>query len=180
MHAFCLELEKLLNNPRFKDAKVYHYCSNDFIKKVNAAFLMGAYEITYLSRSAEDAWKPFSREKFSYYRDAARGPCTYKCTLLHCLQALEWAQKLSWYNRLTFNLEEYQRYESIDNGDLNWIIPGKIMAFSTPTDSADCDGKYTPEYYIPIFKELNISAVFRLNAKEYDRQVIIKYKARNL
>ena len=137
---------------------------------------MGAYEITYLSRSAEEAWKHFEGEKFKPYRDAARGPCTYKCTLLHCFQAIEWAQKLGWYNRLTFNLAEYQEYETVEGGDLNWIIPGKIMAFSTPVDSTNEDEKssFGPEFYIPIFKKIEIGAVLRLGAKEYDRQVIIQ------
>lgn len=183
LHAFCIELEKLLNHPDYKDAQIYHYCSDNFEKKANAAFLMGAYMITYLSRTAKETWKIFEKEKFVHYRDATRGPCNYKCTLLHCFQGLEWAQKLGWYNRLTFDLEEYQEYETIENGDLNWIIPGKIMAFSTPVDSTKDNEKssFGPEFYIPIFKKLEISAVFRLGAKEYDREVKVKYKMnRNL
>lgn len=172
MHAFCLELDKLLNDPKYKSAKIYHYCNDDIAKKANAAFLMGAYQITYLSRTAKEAWLPFEKVKFVPYRDAARGPCNYQCTLLHCLEGVEWAEKLGWYNRLTFDLTEYRKYEKIENGDLNWIIPGKIMAFSTPVDSIDPNDKtLTPEFYIPIFKELEIEAVIRLGAKEYDREV---------
>eukprot|EP00826_Nyctotherus_ovalis_P037010 TRINITY_DN3347_c0_g1_i1.p1 TRINITY_DN3347_c0_g1~~TRINITY_DN3347_c0_g1_i1.p1 ORF type:complete len:178 (+),score=53.16 TRINITY_DN3347_c0_g1_i1:349-882(+) len=172
MHSFCLELDKLLTDPRYKSARIYHYCGNDIAKKANAAFLMGAYEVTYLSRSAKEAWKVFEKEKFVPYRDAARGPCNYQCTLLDCLEGIEWAQKLGWYNRLTFDLSEYKKYERLENGDLSWVIPGKIMAFSTPVDS-DQPNKtsFPPEFYIPIFKELEIEAVFRVGAKEYDREV---------
>lgn len=182
MHSFCIELDKLLNHPDFKEAKVYHYCSNDPAKKANAAFLMGAFEVTYLSRTAEEAWKAFEGEKFTPYRDATNGPCTYKCSLLHCLQALEWAQKLGWYDRTKFNLAEYQEYASIENGDLNWIIPGKIMAFSTPMDAEEeaKDAKFTPEFYIPRLKRLGIGAVFRVGAKEYDKEVRNHISNRNL
>jgi cell division cycle 14 len=29
-------------------------------------------------------------------------------------------------------VEEYEHYERVENGDMNWIIPGKILAFSGP------------------------------------------------
>eukprot|EP00826_Nyctotherus_ovalis_P012785 TRINITY_DN13405_c0_g1_i5.p1 TRINITY_DN13405_c0_g1~~TRINITY_DN13405_c0_g1_i5.p1 ORF type:complete len:141 (-),score=17.94 TRINITY_DN13405_c0_g1_i5:598-1020(-) len=134
---------------------------------------MGAYQVLCLSRSASEAWKPFEEEDFIDYRDAMKGPCTYKCSIYHCLEALEWAQKLGWYNRLTFNLAEYQYYSSIENGDMNWIIPGKLLAFSSPTDAEKgAEGfSFSPEFYVPIFKKLGVVAVIRLTKKDYDREV---------
>ena len=54
--------------------------------------------------------------------------------LLDCLGGLEYAIKLGWFNYKTFNLAEYEHYERIENGDLNWIIPQKFIAFSSPSD----------------------------------------------
>jgi cell division cycle 14 len=69
-------------------------------------------------------------------------------------------------------LTEYQYYEKVENGDLNWIIPGKFIAFSTPVDNAPSqDFTFSPDYYVPIFKKLGISMVVRLNTKEYDAEV---------
>lgn len=49
--------------------------------------------------------------------------------------------KLGWYNPQTFKVKEYEEYERVDNGDLNWIIPGKFLAFSSPSSSPyDADG----------------------------------------
>ena len=81
--------------------------------------------------------------------------------------------KLGWYNPTDFNLAEYQHYERVENGDLNWIIPGKFAAFSTPVENVNPtqDYSFTPEYYVPIFKKLGITTVIRLNNKEYDREV---------
>ena len=42
---------------------------------------MGAYQIIFQKRTPEEAWKPFEQEKFTDFRDAMRGPCTYKCTV---------------------------------------------------------------------------------------------------
>ena len=42
--------------------------------------------------------------------------------------------RLNWYNFKTFNVKEYEYYERVDNGDLNWIIPDKFVAFMGPLD----------------------------------------------
>ncbi len=76
-----MELEKLLSHPDYKKAKIYHYCSENFKKKANAAFLMGAFQVIVLKKVAKDAWKPFAGEKFVSFRDAMRGVCTYECTV---------------------------------------------------------------------------------------------------
>lgn len=76
-----MELYKQLNDTRYTKAKLYHYCSESFKKKANAAYLMGAFQVICLKRTAEEAWKPFEGEKFVDYRDALKGVCTYKCTV---------------------------------------------------------------------------------------------------
>ena len=32
-----------------------------------------------------------------------------------------------------FDLEAYQHYEQVQHGDLNWVLPGKLLAFAGPT-----------------------------------------------
>ena len=76
-----MELSKLYYDPSYKKAKIYHYSSENFKKKANAAYLMGAFQVICLKRTAIEAWKPFEGEKFVDYRDALRGVCTYKCTV---------------------------------------------------------------------------------------------------
>ena len=60
---------------------------------VNGAFLMGCFMVIILKCSAEKAYKMFKpyHAFFKAYRDASRGNCLYNCTLLHCLQGLEYA-----------------------------------------------------------------------------------------
>ena len=92
------------------------------------------------------------------------------------MEGLEYAIHLGWYNNSTFNVADYQYYERVENGDLNWIIPGKFIAFSTPVDSTHGaqDFSFSPDYYVPIFKKMSVTMVVRLNTKEYDREVIIQ------
>lgn len=89
------------------------------------------------------------------------------------MEALEWAIHLNWYNPTTFNVADYQYYEKVENGDMNWIIPNKFLAFSTPVDSVHGiqELSFSPDYYVPTFKKLGVGLVIRLNNKEYDREV---------
>ena len=69
----------------------------------------------------------------------------------------------------------YEHYERVENGDWNWIIPDKFMAFSSPHDPPlmDDDGRtfisLTPGQYVPIFRSLP-SLVPRLDALGAGRQ----------
>lgn len=88
---------------------------------------------------------------------------------------MEWAIKLGWYAADKFSLSLYQHYEQVENGDLNWIIPGKFVAFSTPVDNGKSqDFAFSPEFYCGIFKKLGVNMVVRLNNKEYDKEKFIK------
>jgi cell division cycle 14 len=103
------------------------------------------------------------------FRDASGGPSTYDCTILDCLYAMERAVDLAWFDFRLFNLREYEYYEKVENGDLNWIIPNKLVAFGTPTSSRYSKGyrTFTPEDYCPLFKKLGVTAVIRLNKPMY-------------
>jgi cell division cycle 14 len=42
--------------------------------------------------------------------------------------------QLGWYDHKTFDVKEYDYYSSIEGGDMNWIIPGKFVAFPSPNN----------------------------------------------
>lgn len=109
------------------------------------------------------------------YRDASRGDCYYECTVLHCLEGLQQGINLGWYDFKTFNAREYEHYEKVENGDLNWIIPGKFLAFMGPVDQRDSVHRYghAAASYINIFKHLNVTKVVRLNESKYDRNAFL-------
>jgi len=78
---------------------------------------------------------------------------------------------LKWFDVKTFNLRDYEFYEKVENGDLNWVVPGKFIGFSGPAaKQKDPDGyrRYTPEDYVPIFKKNGVTMVVRLNNKQYE------------
>uniref|UniRef100_A0A8C2V442 Cell division cycle 14A n=1 Tax=Chinchilla lanigera TaxID=34839 RepID=A0A8C2V442_CHILA len=71
----------------------------------------------------------------------------------------------------TFDVDEYEHYERVENGDFNWIVPGKFLAFSGPHPKSKIENGYplhAPEAYFPYFKKHNVTAIVRLNKKIYE------------
>ena len=135
---------------------------------------MCAFMIIVLKVSPQEAYDTFRayHGEFVPFRDASKGECHYECTILHCLQGLEHGIKQKWYDFKTFNVKEYEYYERVENGDINWIIPGKFAAFMGPIDRREPGQRsgFTPDEYCDIFKEWNIKRVIRLNEAKYDRR----------
>jgi cell division cycle 14 len=50
----------------------------------------------------------------------------------HVIQGIEKALKFKWLDFDVFDPDEYEFFERVENGDLNWIIPEKILSFCGP------------------------------------------------
>lgn len=68
-------------------------------------------------------------------------------------------------------MKEYEHYERVENGDLNWIIPNKFAAFMGPIEKRDAKHKYGhhPNKYVGIFNKIGVNRVIRLNDHCYDK-----------
>lgn len=100
------------------------------------------------------------------FRDAGEEPSNFECTVLDCLKGLSKAINLGWYNFSKFDYKEYEYNHKLDNGDMNWIIPRKILALSSPTDKRG-DG-LPPSNFVKTFLKMKVKAVIRLNEPLYD------------
>lgn len=127
----------------------------------------------HLTHKSDRAGKVFQQENQVYkpYRDAALGSPLYLLTLLDCLLAVERAVKHKWLNFDKFEVDEYDFYERVENGDLNWLIPEKFIAFCGPHNKSKFEDGYplhSPETYYAIFRKWNIKDVVRLNKRIYN------------
>uniref|UniRef100_A0A7S4V277 protein-tyrosine-phosphatase n=1 Tax=Alexandrium monilatum TaxID=311494 RepID=A0A7S4V277_9DINO len=180
VHRYCKMLAGKLMDPGLADKRIVHFCSHDPKKRTNAAFLMCAYQLVVLGKPAELAFDPIRtvHPPFTPFRDATCGVCNFHLTILDCLKGLEESMKLRWYDVNRFNVDSYEFYGQVENGDMNWVIPDKFLAFAGPCpNSIDPDGypAFTPEDYVPIFREAAIWLVVRLNKKQYDRRRFIDH-----
>ncbi|XP_071346289.1 dual specificity protein phosphatase CDC14AB-like isoform X1 [Trachinotus anak] len=174
LHRYCCKLNKKLKSFTMSRKKLVHYTSYDQKKRANAAVLIGAYAVIYLKRSPEEAYRTLiSGNNTGYlpFRDAAVGECSFNLTVLDCLQAIRKALQHGFLDFESFDVEEYEHYERVENGDMNWIIPGKVLAFSSPHPRSKIENGYplhAPEAYFAYFRQHDITAVVRLNRKLYD------------
>jgi cell division cycle 14 len=126
----------------------------------------------------EEAYAPLRHfEPYMPFRDASQGECTFDLTPQHCVYAWWKANKNAFFDFETFDVQEYEFFEQVENGDLNIIIPGKYLAFSGPHRTArGLDGypTLTPEDYVPIFQQYGVVSVVRLNKKMYDKNKFVQ------
>jgi len=169
LYRFCCHLAEKLRDRGLADKKIVYFTSHDSGKRANGAFLISAFAIIHLKQTAEEAYKPLigANPPFAPFKDVYGG--SWNCTIIDCCRAVYKAQLLGWLNFETFNVQESEYYERVENGDLNIIVPGRFVAFSGPA-ARRTEVTLGPEDYIPIFKRFGVTAVVRLNKKVYDRK----------
>lgn len=174
VYRYCCKLNKKLKSYSLSRKKIVHYTCFDQRKRANAAFLIGAYAVIYLKKTPEEAYRALlsgSSPPYLPFRDASFGNCTYNLTILDCLQGIRKGLQHGFFDFETFDVDEYEHYERVENGDFNWIVPGKFLAFSGPHPKSKIENGYplhAPEAYFPYFKKHNVTAIVRLNKKIYE------------
>jgi protein-tyrosine phosphatase len=93
---------------------------------------------------------------------------TFNLTILDVVRGLHKAIECGFFKYDSFDLESYLFYERVENGDMNWVLPGKFLAFSGPSGVRTDPTVFTPEDYIPLFKKWGVSGVVRFNKKAYE------------
>ncbi|ENN71489.1 hypothetical protein YQE_11785, partial [Dendroctonus ponderosae] len=85
--------------------------------------------------------------------------------MIDCYQAVAKAQSFNFFNFDDFNVSEYDLYNKLEYGDINWLLPRKFLAFIGPADNRTA---HPPEFYIKYFLKNDVKTVIRLNNVLYD------------
>jgi protein-tyrosine phosphatase len=174
LYRYCTKLNRKLKSYSLAKKKIVHYTTLDSHKRANAAFLISAYSVIYLGKSPEEAFRPLVggyNPPFVPFRDASFGVSIYTITILDCLKAIEKAKQANFFDFEDFDYDEYEHYEKVQNGDFNWLVPNKFLAFCGPHPHSKIENGYplhSPESYFPYFRLHNVTCVIRLNKKIYD------------
>ncbi|EGT32229.1 hypothetical protein CAEBREN_20594 [Caenorhabditis brenneri] len=185
LYRLCIQIDKLLEIEEKRGRRVVMFCSEDgsgdYEKiRVNTAYVLGSYLIIYHGFSADDAFLRVSSgetPKFIGFRDASMGAPQYLLHVHDVLRGIEKALRLGWLDFSDFDHEEYEFYERVENGDFNWIIPGKILSFCGPHNESREENGYpyhAPDVYFEYFREKRVSTIVRLNAKNYEASKFTK------
>ena len=154
-----------------KADRVIYYSAPVGQRQANSVFLMGAYALLRLGRTAEEAFAPFRAMKLPPFHDATQTVCTYRLTVLDCLRGMEHAMRCGFLDLANFDIDSYEHFEKVENGDMSWVFPGRFVAFAGPHESKSYDEMYptcVPEDYHEHFLANNVRTVVRLNKKYYD------------
>ena len=129
---------------------------------------MAAFMVIYLGFSPKQAWKKFNRfqNRIIPYCHAGGNENNFELEVIDCLRAIEIALKNRWYAPEEFDSQEYIRISRLENGDMSWVLPGKIIAMSSPSSHRK-NGGLEPRFFVPFFKENGVKTVVRLNERMY-------------
>ncbi len=139
--------------------------------------LLGLYCILYEGLSADGVYSLLkSVEPFLPFRDAAVGPSVFPLTVKAVLKGIERAVQCKFLDFSTFNVEEYEHFEQVENGDLNIVVPGKFLAFAGPRSNTEAlnntgavNSPLAVKDIIPVFQLYGVSTVVRLNKRIYEK-----------
>ncbi|KAG2436372.1 hypothetical protein HXX76_006679 [Chlamydomonas incerta] len=177
-YRFCQQTKQLLQEAERHGKRLYLYTGPHAHQKANAAVLVGIYQVIYMNMTADMAYKPLAALKpYVPFRDASCGVSTFHLTVYDVMRGIQRARDVGFIDwnsgSSTWSLEEYEYYEQVENGDLNWIVPGKFVAFSGPAARSNEIAGYrlhTPEDYWEYFRRRGVTTIVRLNKKVYDRK----------
>ncbi|CAJ0960255.1 unnamed protein product, partial [Mesorhabditis belari] len=181
LYRFCKFIHSLLETKPKRKILCWTNASeeNRDENRVNGAYLLAAYLVIYCKVSADQAYLRIrmaedEESEFIGFRDAAMGEPTYLLHIHDVLRGIEKAIEHGWLNFDDFDPDEYEYYERVENGDLNWIIPtGKkqILSFCGPHAKSVIENGYpyhAPEVYFNYFRTHDVTTIVRLNMKMYE------------
>ncbi|KAK0206098.1 tyrosine protein phosphatase [Desarmillaria ectypa] len=198
----CILIHELLEDPNLTQYRLVLYSSDDPRRKANAALLMALYVMIVQRRAPWEAFHPIAEVEFMPFRDAGRGPSDFNLNIQDCLWGVWKAMQNGLCDMNEFDVEDYEFYEKVENGDWNWITPN-FIAFASPVDSAwikkEKESKESADSGTSVystasstknlalqrklptpflncldyFEKRNIKLVVRLNTKLYDRDTFL-------
>lgn len=133
-----------------KDHRLVLYSSDDPRRKANAALLMALYVVSFFDgvplvlslicsqmivqkRAPWEAFNPVAELEFMPFRDAGRGVSDFDLSIQDCLWGMWKAMQNGLCDMNEFNVDDYEYYEKVENGDWNWITPS-FIAFASPVE----------------------------------------------
>ncbi|KAL1115109.1 hypothetical protein AAG570_007140 [Ranatra chinensis] len=167
---YCALVNEKLSSLANEGKAIVHWTTVNPKKRANSAFLIASYAVIELKATPKDAFRALlsSRVPLPPFQDANQANSIYTIRLLDCLNALNKAFFFRLVDFYDFDVETYEHYSQVDNGDLNWIVPNKLVAFARPSDDPRDPNGLPPEEYSKYFAAKGVGTVVRLNKSTYD------------
>ena len=177
----CLVNTKLYMIPTSKKIVLYTTAQELFSeakKRTRALFLCGAFAVSQLKMTAEETCELLEQ----YYQPTSlasycdlNGNLSHNLSILDCLKGFEKAVALEFFKFDDFDLNKYEDDERVF--DLNWIVPGKILALTDPQRRPDLKASRFSRLR-KYFRQSGVKGVIRLNKDDNMIKYGLIYDAR--
>ncbi|OWZ57057.1 cell division cycle 14 [Cryptococcus neoformans c8] len=184
----CIRIHEKLEKARERGKPVCLYTTTEPKMKSNMILIAALYSLIVDKQPPWNAFRPIAQFEVMPFRDAGSGPMDYGLTVQDILYGVEKAIGNGLLDLASFDADEYQYYEMVENGDLN--ILGPFIPFASPTENSWIEGVlqsppngrilHTPvksrtishqlRCVLDIFERENVGLVARLNDELYDRR----------
>lgn len=176
LYRFAVCLHNILNEESNQGKAIVFYSSTSPKDRANAACLLCCYMVLVQSWSPHQVLQPIAQidPPFQGFRDAGYSNADFEITIQDVVYGMWRAKERGMIDLTTFNLEEYEQYERVDQGDFN-VISKDFIAFASPQQSSRKPSLNEPfKKVLHYFIENDVQLVVRLNSHLYDAQEFTK------
>lgn len=164
-------LHDILGEEQNEGKAVVLYSRTNPRDRANTACILCCYMVLIQSWPPHLALAPIAQAEppFMPFRDAGYAPADFVLTIQDIVYGVWRAKEKKLLDIRSFNLQEYELYERVDQGDFNEIAP-HFIAFASPQQS-----EYGTELNYPFLQVLDyfvshdVQLVVRLNSHLYDK-----------
>lgn len=168
LYRFAVALHEILAENEDKAVMFYSYPDPRY--RANAACLLCCYMVLIQSWPPHLALAPIAQAEppFMPFRDAGYSTADFILTIQDVVYGCWRAKEKGFLDLRHFNLDEYEQYEKVDQGDFN-ELPPHYIAFASPQQ----EDFLTPldhafNNVLDYFETHNVQLVVRLNSILYD------------
>ena len=180
LYRFAIIFHEILNHPDNADKAVVFYSSASSRQRANAACMLCCYMILVQGWTPHQILQPLAQvdPPFMPFRDAGYSNADFEISIQDVAYGVWRAKEKGLIDLHSFNLEVYEKYEHVENGDLNILTPD-FIAFASPqedTRAASINLKSKSHLNQPFrsvlkfFSENDVQLVVRLNSHLYNKR----------
>ncbi|KAL2134516.1 hypothetical protein VTI74DRAFT_11627 [Chaetomium olivicolor] len=133
LYRFALQFHEILGAKENQDRPIVFWSRADPRSRANASCLLACYMVLIQSWPPHLALAPVAQvdPPLMPFRDAGYSQADYGITVQDVVYGVWKAKEEGCCVLETFDLDEYERFERVEQGDFNWITP-HFLAFASP------------------------------------------------
>lgn len=177
LYRFAVVLHNILNEEANQGKAIVFYSSTAPKERSNAACLLCCYMVLVQSWSPHQVLQPISQidPPFQSFRDAGYSNADFEITIQDIIYGMWRAKERGMIDLTNFNLEEYEQYERVDQGDFN-VVSKDFIAFASPQQNHRKSTNLNEPFrkVLNYFIKNDVKLVVRLNSHLYDANEFTK------